>query len=239
MPLYIFSDLHLGAGTADEEARKLSRFTQLLEIVRADGDRLIILGDLFDFWFEYEHLIPKHHFQVLRMLADLKEKGIAIDYVSGNHDFWLSDFFEKQLGIPVHRDELVIDYDGRKLFCLHGDGLAKADTGYRLLKKIFRSRFNIAAFKLVPADWAYRFALSVSGGSRNHTSKRDHVFVKDYRAFAKSKCDDGFDGVFIAHLHLPERIAFGGSVYINTGDFITHFTYAKVDSNGISLERLA
>lgn len=238
MALFIFSDLHLGAGNAAEESIKLRKLQELMQIVKAVGARLIILGDLFDFWFEYDHLIPKEHFQVLRLLAEMKESGIEIDYVSGNHDFWLGDFFERQLGIRVHRDAFETEYAGKKLFCLHGDGLAESDRGYRLLKRIFRNRFNIAAYKLLPADWAYRFALSVSGGSRTHTSKRDHEFVEDYRSFAKSKCESGFDGVFIAHLHMPERIAYGKSVYINTGDFITHFTYAKVDASGISLERI-
>jgi UDP-2,3-diacylglucosamine hydrolase len=101
MALYIFSDAHLGSMDKDKEIEKLSKIASLFEKVKVDGDRLVILGDLFDFWFEYKHAIPKEHHEVLFMLTDLMRRGIRIDYVSGNHDFWLGDFFSEHMGIRV------------------------------------------------------------------------------------------------------------------------------------------
>jgi len=91
--LYIFSDAHLGAHSESKESEKLSKISQLCELIKEDGDRLIILGDLFDFWFEYKHTAPKEHYRVLFLLSELVKQGIQIDYVNGNHDFWLGDFF--------------------------------------------------------------------------------------------------------------------------------------------------
>jgi UDP-2,3-diacylglucosamine hydrolase len=143
MALYIFSDAHLGADSDETEARKQEKLAALFDLIKADGDRLVILGDLFDFWFEYKHAIPKDHHRVLCMLDTLIRHGVQIDYVSGNHDFWMGDFFSREMGIVLHRDSHNLEYDGKRLHLIHGDGLAKADRGYRFLKRILRNRFNI------------------------------------------------------------------------------------------------
>ncbi|MDZ4722351.1 MAG: UDP-2,3-diacylglucosamine diphosphatase [candidate division Zixibacteria bacterium] len=236
MALYIFSDAHLGSSTPEHESHKVEQIGKLFEKVKSDGDRLIILGDLFDFWFEYKHAIPKDHHEVLFMIRQLVKSGLPVDYVSGNHDFWIGDFFEKQLGVKVHRDHLEMTYRGKKLFLIHGDGLAKADGGYRFLRRILRNRLNIRLYRLLPTDWAIPIAKRVSGTSRKHTSQRDHLFAPDYRAYAEKKIDEGYDAVFIAHLHIPIRENISKGVYINTGDFISHFSYAKVTQDTISLE---
>jgi UDP-2,3-diacylglucosamine hydrolase len=238
MALYIFSDAHLGADTNEKEALKVSRIAALFEKVKVDGDRLVILGDLFDFWFEYKHAIPKEHHKVLFMLTNLIESGIAIDYVSGNHDFWMGDFFTKQMGMRVHRDFLKLEYDGKRLHLIHGDGLAKTDRGYRLLKRILRNRFNIWLYRKLPPDWAMPLAKKVSGSSRQYTARRDPGFAADYEAYAKWKIDSGFDIVTIGHLHIPVIKQFGNGTYVNTGDFIDHFSYAKLAEGKISLQYL-
>ena len=153
MALYIFSDAHLGSGTPELESKKVAAIAKLAELVKANGDRLIILGDLFDFWFEYRHAIPKEHADVLVLLKGIVGAGIEVDYVSGNHDFWMDDYFEKQIGVTLHRDAFDLTYNGLKLHLLHGDGLAKADRGYRLLKRILRNRFNIWLYRKLPPDW--------------------------------------------------------------------------------------
>lgn len=236
--LYAFSDAHLGSGNPDREQRKKEHIEQLCQMVERDGDRLIILGDLFDFWFEYKNAIPKDHHDVLFMLRRLVRKGIRIDYISGNHDFWMGDFFSRQLGMHVHRDYLDLEYDGRKLHCIHGDGLAPKDRGYRVLKKILRNRFNIWAYRKLPVDWAIPLAKWVSGGSREYTSRRDHSFAKDYRKYAIDKLDAGYDIVMIGHLHIPIELEHDGGMYINTGDFIHHFSYARLENSSVKLHYL-
>ena len=238
MALYIFSDAHLGSSNVDKESRKVANIERLFRMVCADGDRLVILGDLFDFWFEYKTAIPKDHFRVVRLLGDLRDRKIAIDYVSGNHDFWMDDFFDKQLGLHVHRDAFDIEYEGKKLHLIHGDGLAKKDRGYRFLKKILRNRFNIWLYRKLPVDWAIPLAKAVSGSSREYTSRRDHSFAPDYRQYATDKLAAGYDIVVIGHLHIPVYAEIDGGIYINTGDFIHHFSYAKLTDGKISLEYL-
>ena len=238
MALYIFSDAHLGSGSDDLEQLKIRRIGELCEKVRADGDRLVILGDLFDFWFEYKHAIPKEHTDTLFLLRDLVRKGIAVDYVSGNHDFWMDNYFEKNIGANVHLDRLELEYSGKRMLLLHGDGLAKADRGYRLLKRILRSRFNIWLYRKLPPDWAIPLAKAVSSSSRHYNSRRDHTFLPDYERFAAERLAEGYDIVFIAHLHVPVHKKLDSGVYINTGDFISHFSYARVDEQGATLNYL-
>jgi len=236
--LYIFSDAHLGAHKPEKESLKKKKIAELCELVKKDGDRLVILGDLFDFWFEYRYTAPKEHYDVLFMLGEVKKAGIKLDYVSGNHDFWMDDFFEKQMGISLHRDSLDFEYEGRKIHLLHGDGLSKKDSGYRFLKKIFRNRFNIWLYRKLPPDWAVPLARNVSGKSREHTSQRDSQFVSDYRDYALNKIKSGFDVVVLAHLHMPILENLDRGIYLNSGDFIEHFSYAKFSSGKITLEYL-
>jgi UDP-2,3-diacylglucosamine hydrolase len=238
MALYIFSDAHLGAGSESAEDVKLRRLRQLFDLVQKDGDRLIILGDLFDFWFEYRHAIPKDHHRVICWLSSLIESGITIDYVSGNHDFWMDSFFANEVGVNLHRDLLDTEYEGQRLHLIHGDGLAKADRGYRLLKRILRSRLNIWLYRKLPPDWAIPLAKKVSGSSRDYTAKRDHSFVPDYEHYAQTKLTDGFDLVAIGHLHIPSIKKFGDGTYVNTGDFIESFSYVKIADGVATLEYL-
>lgn len=238
MALYIFSDAHLGAHSPEVEAAKLVAIKRLFEKVHSDGDRLIILGDLFDFWFEYKHAIPKTYHRVLVQLTQLVDSGIKVDYVSGNHDFWMDDFFEKEVGVKLHRDIFNTTYNGKKLHLLHGDGLAKADRGYRVLKSIFRNRLNIRLYRLLPPDWAFPLAKAVSGSSREYTSKRDNSFAVEYEAYAKGMLGEGYDVVVIGHLHLPVIKVFDSGVYINSGDFISHFSYVKITDAEVNLEYL-
>jgi len=238
MALYIFSDAHLGSASPEKEDEKVRMIEKLFERVKSDGERLVILGDLFDFWFEYKHAMPKDHHKVLFMLHELKQQGIEIDYISGNHDFWMDDFFVKHIGVNVHRDTFDLEYNGRKIHFIHGDGLAKADRGYRFLKKILRNRFNIWLYRKLPPDWAIPLAKFVSGSSRDYTSARDHTFAPDYEKYAKEKLGEGFDMVAIGHLHIPVFEKYDNGVYINTGDFINHFTYARINGDDITLESL-
>ncbi len=236
MALYLFSDAHLGSGSPELEARKIANIEKLFEKIRSDGDRLVILGDLFDFWFEYKHAIPKDHHHVLFLIAELVKSGITVDYISGNHDFWMDDFFVEHIGVNLHKDHLDLEYDGKKLHLIHGDGLAPADRGYRFLKRILRNPVNIWLYRKLPPDWAIPLAKKVSGSSRQYTARRDHTFAKDYAAYARQKLNDGFDIVGIGHLHIPVYETWDEGTYINTGDFINHFSYGRMSDGIISLK---
>ncbi len=236
--LYVFSDVHLGGEDPAQEQIKLDAIARLFALIKQDGDRLIILGDLFDFWFEYGFPIPKEHSRILSMLTDLRKSGITIDYICGNHDFWMEDYFPKQLDIPIHRDAFDVIRNGKRIHCIHGDGLAPADKGYRIMKSIFRNRFCIWLYSLLPAGFATNFAKRISKTSRGHNPGRDYRFAPDYEQYAKTKLESGYDIVLLGHLHLPVEKQFDGKTYINTGDFIHHFTYAKMVSSSITLQKL-
>lgn len=140
--------------------------------------------------------------------------------------------------IKLHRDGFDSDYSGRKFHFIHGDGLAVDDRGYRILKRIFRNKFNIWLFRKLPSDWAFALAKKVSGSSREHSSKRDKKFLPDYRNYAINKLKNGFDAVVIGHLHIPSYEETEHGLYINSGDFIEHFSYVKATENNITLNFL-
>ena len=240
--LFVFSDAHLGANGAEAETLKRAKIAELLSAVKARGSHLVILGDLFDFWFEYKNAIPKQQLQVIFGLADLVASGIPVDYVSGNHDFWLGDFLTQEAGITIHRDEYELTEQGKRMFFIHGDGLAPQDWKYRILKKILRSKTNIALYRLLPADWGIPLARRVSGASRKHTSKRTdlglHSFHAAYEKYAREKLQSGYDAVLIGHLHTPLYHDWPEGVYINTGEFIKRFNYVEMSGGKLELKEL-
>ncbi len=237
MAIYFVSDAHLGSNDPEREQLKLSHLFSLFEKIRTDGSCLYILGDLFDFWFEYKNAIPKQHLKIVFKIASLIDDGIDVHYITGNHDFWLGDFLTREVGVTVHRDQVEVTEDGLKLLLIHGDGLSPGDWKYRVfVRGPLRNRLAIALYRLLPVDIGIPLAKAVSSTSRNHTSERKADFLKDYEVFAEKKIAEGFDAVLIGHTHVPIEKRFVNGVYINTGDFIHHFTYAKLTDGKISLE---
>ncbi|RKX21101.1 MAG: UDP-2,3-diacylglucosamine diphosphatase [Candidatus Zixiibacteriota bacterium] len=238
MAVYFFSDVHLGAGEKELEKIKLEKLYSLFDLMRADADKVYILGDLFDFWFEYRHAIPKEHLQVVFRLAAMIKSGIEVHYISGNHDFWLGDFLANEVGIKIHRDFYETIEDGKRLFIIHGDGLSPADWKYRILKKILRNRVNIWLYQKIPCDIGIPLAKFVSSSSRLHTDGRPNRFVEDYEVYAGNKLKSGYDAVLIGHTHYPQRIEYDGGIYLNTGDMIRNFSYGRLDNGELTLEYL-
>lgn len=236
MAVYFFSDAHLGENDKEREKEKLAKIYAFLEMVKNDGEKLFILGDLFDFWFEYKHAIPKEHLKVVFRLASLIEEGKEVHYISGNHDFWLGNFLSREAGITIHKDYFETEEQGKRLFLIHGDGISPSDKGYRILKKILRNRVNIWLYQKLPADWGIPLAKRVSGSSRNYTSGRTNKFLKDYEEYAGKKLAEGFDAVVIGHLHVPILQEINGGIYLNTGDFIDHYSYGRMENGKITLE---
>ena len=237
MAVYFISDAHLGQADRGKEELKFRKLCSFFDMVAAKGERLYILGDLFDFWFEYKHAIPKEHVSVLFELSKLIESGVKLTYITGNHDFWLGDLLTRRLGVEVFKDELTVTHDGKRIFLIHGDGLAKKDRGYRILKKIMRNRFNIFLYRQVPPDIGIPFAKFCSRLSRGHTSERPkESFLREYRDYAQRRLNDGYDCVISAHTHYPEQIEYENGVYINTGDWCVNFTYAVLKDGRLELK---
>jgi len=233
------SDAHLGAESPELEKEKVENLFKFLDLVRRDGEKLYILGDLFDFWFEYKNAIPKQHLKVVFKLAALVESGLSVHYITGNHDFWLGDFLSREVGIEVHRDRIEVSEQDQKLFLIHGDGLAPGDWKYRAFVRFpLRNRLAIKLYRLIPPDWGLPLARKVSSRSRQHTSDRENSFLKDYEDFARSKLGEGYDAVLIGHTHQPVLKKFDQGLYINTGDFYNHYSYARMVDGQLTLEYL-
>lgn len=234
--VFFFSDVHLGLHTREREKEKERRVLSFLSHVEEHGQRLFIVGDLFDYWFEYHSVIPRGYHHILSRLGMMVERGIAIDYIAGNHDFWLRDFFPVDLGIPVHKDPLTVTLEGKKFLLHHGDGLATNDTGYRILKKVLRSRFNIRLYSWVHPDWTTPLARGTSRTSREYTSTKDYGETDGMLKFARDRIADGYDVVVMGHRHIPSVTALGSGVYVNLGDWVAHSTYAEFDGAHITVK---
>lgn len=235
MRIIFFSDVHLGA--FDEYNNRRKKFLDFLESEAALADRIVINGDLFDFWFEYRQAIPRGLTDVLSHLYLLSRKGIEIHYVPGNHDFWMCDFFQQELGIILHSEIYDFTSHGKKIHVFHGDGIAGNDVGYRIMKKIFRFRPNIWLYRWLHPDLGIPLAKSISHTSRMSSRNKELLDESDYRNYALKKGQEGFQIVILGHRHVPVMENLGSVLYINLGDWIEHFSYAVFQDGEIVLKR--
>jgi len=233
---FFFSDAHLGTRKSKSEKERQNKVLEFLDHVAREGKQLFIVGDLFDFWFEYRSTIPRGYTHILAALIRLRALDIEIHYIAGNHDFWMRDFLTTELDIPVHFDFLAHSLNGKKFFIQHGDGLSKKDVGYRMLKKIFRNKFNIFLYGLLHPDIGIPIAKAISSLSRKHSSQKENSRDdSDYLDTAIKRLNEGYDFVVLGHLHQPCIKNINRKTYINLGDWITHFTYAVFDGKELRL----
>ncbi|NIR50370.1 UDP-2,3-diacylglucosamine diphosphatase, partial [candidate division KSB1 bacterium] len=150
--IYFISDVHLGAHSARIEEIKLQRLSAFLANMQNHANILYIVGDLYDFWFEYRHAIPKVSLRILFQLNQLVEAGIQVNYFTGNHDLWIGDYLQTQIGFEVYREPYSVTHNNVQLFIAHGDGLAKGEKRLRFLKRIFNNPINIALYRLIHPD---------------------------------------------------------------------------------------
>jgi UDP-2,3-diacylglucosamine hydrolase len=235
---FFISDVHFGLGNKEEEQTKQIVFCSFLDYASRTGNELYILGDLFDVWFEYKRVIPKGHHRILTKLEDLTRKNISVHYLLGNHDFWSEDYFEKELGVKMYREPFEKIIEGKRFYFHHGDGLALRDTGYRILKKILRNPFIISLYKnMLHPDWGIKLATVSSHTSRNYTSHKHYGEQDGMLLFAKEKFKQGFDFVLMGHNHEPKYENVEGKLYVNLGDWMTHFTYGEFENGMLELKK--
>ena len=165
-PVYFIADAHLGVRSREREAPREERLHAFLGSLAGRASALVIVGDLFDFWFEYRTAIPRRHFATLAILRRLRESGVALTYLNGNHDFWLGRFLAAEVGIETHDGPLALEAQGRRLWVHHGDGLVGGDLGYRLLRSVIRHPASIALYGLLHPDLGIPLAHQVSRWSR-------------------------------------------------------------------------
>ncbi|MEE4311521.1 MAG: UDP-2,3-diacylglucosamine diphosphatase [candidate division KSB1 bacterium] len=234
--VYFISDIHLGAETETTREHKFSMLNSFFDEINKKGNSLFIVGDLFDFWFEYKYYIPKKHYHIFFRLSKLIENGVNIHFLPGNHDFWTADFFQNEIGIKVHSETYSAEMQSKKVFLFHGDGISKKDAGYRFLKKITRNPINIFLFRLIHPDLGATIADKASHTSRAYTSSKELDDEADYLEFAKRKFEEGYDYVITGHSHRPEIESVAGKTMINLGDWINHFSYGVLSGGELSLK---
>ncbi len=237
---YFFSDVHLGLKSKEVEKEKEKKLVSFLEFSAPDAKEIYIVGDLFDCWIEYRKVVPKGYFNLLSALNKISEAGIPINFLSGNHDFWLNTYLRDEVGMNIYYDPIERVLDGKKFFIAHGDGLSKGDTGYKIIKKILRSKVNQFLYSLIHPDIGIMLAQGSSKGSRSHTSGNPFGAGDGMKDFAAAKLKEGYDFVVMGHYHKPQKVEVNNngkaSYFITLGDWIKNFTYGTYAEGNFELE---
>jgi UDP-2,3-diacylglucosamine hydrolase len=237
--LYFLSDLHLGAPDIKSSKEREQKLLRFLDSIRQDAQAIFLVGDIFDFWFEYETVVPKGFVRFLARLTQLKEQGIDIFIFKGNHDLWLRDYLEKELGAVVFNDKVALSCAGKEMLIAHGDGLGPGDIKYKILKKIFTNRFCQWLFRWLHPDIGV--AIAQLWSRNNYTDPATEVFHGEDREWLIQYCsrklkETYYDFFLMGHRHLPMDIPLTPhSRYINLGDWIFNCNYAEFDGNEMRL----
>jgi len=233
---FLISDAHLSPeGTPHPGRETLVRFLRCL--AGTEPQTLWILGDLFDFWFEYSTLIPAGYGQVLCRLRELSDAGWTMNFIPGNHDWWVGRLFSRETGMTVLRQTpLRADLGGIKAVLAHGDGMGRGDWCYRAFKPVLRAGISRFAYSLLHPAPATAFAMLFSDTSRKYLRKKVRVIPPHLRDWAVEQLEE-CDLVVTGHTHVPSIIPMSGGVFVSLGDWICSFTYLKVEEGIPSLER--
>jgi UDP-2,3-diacylglucosamine hydrolase len=229
---FFISDIHLGLQSREKEKKKERLLVDLLEeIGAANAKELFIVGDLFDYWFEYRKVYQKGFFRTLTALQDLTDNGIAVSYIIGNHDFMHRDFFADEIGCKMYEDGIERIIDNKKFFIAHGDGLIKNDYGYNILKKILRNKTLQNIYSLLHPDIGVALASKSSKTSREYTSQKDYGEADGLLQAARLKIDEGYDYVLFGHLHKKRFELYKNGCYINLGSWLEQPCYGLYKDN--------
>lgn len=240
--IYFLSDFHLGAPTAATSLVREKKIVQFLSEIQKDAAQIFIVGDLFDFWYEYKMVVPKGYVRILGKLAEITDSGIPIHFFVGNHDMWMKDYFQKELNIPVYFEPVPFEFNGKKILVGHGDGLGPGDHGYKFMKKIFRNPLCQWLFGILPPQIGIGLANYLSRKSRAKTGQSDEKFLGEDKEWLIIYCKEilqkeHFDYFVFGHRHLPIYAALPkDSIYINLGDWIKYDSYAVFDGTDIALK---
>lgn len=230
---YFFSDAHLGVNPPKSIAdREELLVAQLKEC--SDASHIVIVGDLFEFWYEYKYYVSRDHMKLFRVLGDLVDSGVDVHYLMGNHDFALGDFFEKSLGVHTSRD-LTLEIQGKKLYFIHGDGLAKSDKGYRFFRRVIDFPLNRKLFSMLHPDWGMALAKCVGQNSRvageSRVLKIDEYLSYGNKYLAKHCIDFFIHG----HHHKPGIWNVKNGIVASPGQWLFNLNYLKLENGELEL----
>jgi len=220
--IYFASDFHLGVPDYEKSLVREKRIVQWLDMIKQDAEELYLLGDVFDFWFEYKTVVPRGYVRLLGKLAELSDAGIPIHYFTGNHDMWTFDYLEKELNVKIYRAPIEAEYNGKQFFIGHGDGLGPGDHGYKFIKKVFASPVSQWLFARLHPNFGIGIAEYFSKKSRIATGTTDEKFLGDEKEWLVIHSKEllekkHYDFLIFGHRHLPLDIKINGSSrYINS-----------------------
>ncbi|QCX54452.1 UDP-2,3-diacylglucosamine diphosphatase [Elizabethkingia sp. JS20170427COW] len=240
--IYFASDQHFGAPTPKESKPREAKFIRWLDEIKKDAHSVFLMGDLFDFWHEWDYVIPKGYIRVLGKLAELKDAGIQLYFFVGNHDLWMKSYFEDELEIPVYFSKQYFQISGKEFLLAHGDGLGPGDKGYKRMKKVFTNPFSQWLFKWLHPDIAMKIAIYLSTKNKMISGEEDKKFLGEDKEFlilyAKEKLKtEKIDYFVFGHRHLPMVLPLSpSSSYVNLGDWIGYFTYGVFDGEQFELK---
>ena len=251
--IFFLSDFHLGAPNAESSMQRERIIIRFLESIRNEAHTIFLVGDMFDFWYEYRQVVPKGYVRLLGKLAELSDAGVQMHFFVGNHDMWMRDYFQRELNIPVYYAPKEFERNGKKFIIGHGDGLGPGDHGYKRLKKIFRNPACQWLFGILPPVIGMGLANYLSRRSRAQTGSSEEIFLGEEKEWLITYCKDvlqqkDIDFFIFGHRHLAidyrlspvspqgRGTEAGSSRYINLGDWIRYYTYAVFDGTELALK---
>jgi UDP-2,3-diacylglucosamine hydrolase len=241
--IYFASDFHLGAPNPSQSRTREYKILRWLNMAQKDASAIYLVGDIFDFWFEYKSVVPKGAVRLLGKIAALVDQGIEVHFFVGNHDIWMFDYFEKELGVQIHRQPLQIKLGTKHFLIAHGDGLGPGDYGYKRLKKVFTNKVCQWLFRWIHPDIGVWIANKASHTSRTAQTEPEFFLGKEKEwllqyANYKLETNPAIDYFLFGHRHLPLDILLPNhrSRYINLGEWFSYCTYAVFDQNELTLQ---
>ncbi|TYA60223.1 UDP-2,3-diacylglucosamine diphosphatase [Formosa maritima] len=240
--IYFASDNHLGAPTQEASRPREQKFVAWLDEVKHDAAAIFLIGDLFDFWFEYKTVVPKGFTRTLGKLAEISDSGVPVYYFVGNHDLWMNGYFEEELNIPVYHEPKEFTFNNNTFLIGHGDGLGPGDKGYKRMKKVFTNPFSKWLFRWLHPDLGVKLAQYMSVKNKLISGDEDAKFLGEDNEwlvqYCKKKQEENHRDYYVfGHRHLPLNIDLNEtSKYINLGDWISYYTYGVFDGEVMELK---
>jgi UDP-2,3-diacylglucosamine hydrolase len=239
--VYFISDFHLGTPNHEASLIREKRIVNFISSIEHEIAELYLVGDIFDFWFEHKYSVPKGFVRLLGKLAELSDKGIPLHIFTGNHDMWMYDYLKQEINAKIYHAPIQIEYNAKKFYIGHGDGLGPGDKGYKFIKKIFRNNLAQWFYARLHPNFSFGLANFFSRKSRAYTGDSDAKFLGEENEWLYIYCNDvlkteHFDYFIFGHRHLPLDLKLkDNSRYINLGDWINYNTYAVFDGISLSL----
>lgn len=237
--VYFASDVHLGLFPKEKSDIREKHFVQWLTEIKNNAQAVFLVGDIFDFWYEYRKVVPRGFIRFLGKLAELTDSGIPVHYFAGNHDIWINDYLAKEAGVILHMDPYITTINGKKFYIAHGDGLGPGDYSYKILRKIFTNRLMQFLFSRIHPNMAFDFGHWWSKQSRYSKGLYEEFLGtdKEYLILYAQEIlkDRAFDYFIFGHRHIPMEITMGNSKLINLGEWISAYTFASFDGDKLEL----